>query len=105
MERISIAYETLLGWSLAHRKSVLAIALVSFLASFPLMKLVGTEFVPEPDLSELQVQFKTPVGASLALTTQKAGQAEAALREFPEVKYTYATINTGFVQGKNRVNI
>src|SRR6185436_10249803 len=26
-------------------------------------------------------------------------------REFPEVKVTYATVNTGFVQGKNKVNI
>ena len=105
MERVSNAYARLLVWSLAHRKSVVAIAVAAFLASFPLMTFVGSEFVPEPDLSELQVQFKTPVGASLELTTQKAGQAEAALREFAEVKYTYATINTGFVQGKNRVNI
>ena len=105
MDRISAAYERLLAWSLARRKTVLAIAFVSFFASFPLMKLVGSEFVPEPDLSELQVQFKTPVGASLELTTQKARQAEAALREFAEVKYTYATVNTGFVQGKNKVNI
>src|SRR4029077_11901340 len=42
---------------------------------------------------------------SLALTQAKAQQAEAALREFPEVKVTYATVNTGFVQGKNKVNI
>jgi HAE1 family hydrophobic/amphiphilic exporter-1 len=105
MDRVSARYEGLLAWSLAHRKSVVAIALTSFLASFPLMKMVGTEFVPEPDLSELQVQFKTPVGSSLELTTQKARQAEAALREFAEVKYTYATVNTGFVQGKNRANI
>jgi len=105
MERLSAAYERVLGWSLAHRKSVLVIAAVSFFASFPLMKFVGTEFVPEPDLSELQVQFKTPVGSSLELTQAKARQAEAALREFPEVKYTYATINTGTLLGKNRVNI
>jgi HAE1 family hydrophobic/amphiphilic exporter-1 len=105
MERVSNTYGRLLAWSIAHRKTVLAIAVAAFLASFPLMTFVGSEFVPEPDLSELQVQFKTPVGASLELTTQKAGQAEAALREFAEVKYTYATINTGFVQGKNRVNI
>ncbi|HUN70517.1 MAG TPA: efflux RND transporter permease subunit [Burkholderiales bacterium] len=105
MERFSAGYGRLLGWSLAHRRTVLAIAFASFLASFLLMKFVGSEFVPEPDLSELQVQFKTPVGASLELTTQKARQAEAALREFAEVKYTYATVNTGFVQGKNRVNI
>jgi HAE1 family hydrophobic/amphiphilic exporter-1 len=105
MERLSRLYEHALAWSLAHRKSVLAIAAASFLASFPLLKLVGSEFVPEPDLSELQVQFKTPVGSSLELTQSKAEQAEAALREFPEVKYTYATVNTGTVQGKHRVNI
>ena len=105
MERLSAGYERLLGWSLAHRKTVLAIAAASFLASFPLMKFLGSEFVPEPDLSELQVQFKTPVGSSLELTQSKAEQAEAALREFAEVKYTYATVNTGTVQGKNRVNV
>ncbi|MGA8048666.1 MAG: efflux RND transporter permease subunit [Burkholderiales bacterium] len=105
MDRLSEGYRRLLGWSLAHRKTVLAIAATSFLASFPLMKFVGTEFVPEPDLSELQVQFKTPVGSSLELTQAKAQQAESALREFPEVRYTYTTINTGVVQGKNRVNV
>ena len=105
MERLSAGYERLLGWSLAHRKSVLAIAAATFLASFPLMRWVGSEFVPEPDLSELQVQFKTPVGSSLELTQAKARQAEAALREFPEVQHTYTTINTGVVLGKNRVNV
>ncbi|HXZ92597.1 MAG TPA: efflux RND transporter permease subunit [Burkholderiales bacterium] len=105
MDRLSEGYRRLLGWSLAHRKTVLAIAATSFLAAFPLMKLVGTEFVPEPDLSELQVQFETPVGSSLELTQAKAQQAESALREFPEVRYTYTTINTGVVQGKNRVNV
>ena len=55
MERLSTGYERLLDWSLAHRRSVLAIAAATFLASFPLMKWVGSEFVPEPDRSELQV--------------------------------------------------
>jgi hydrophobic/amphiphilic exporter-1 (mainly G- bacteria), HAE1 family len=105
MARLSAGYERLLSWSLVHRKTVLAVALSSFLVAFPLMKFLGSEFVPEPDLSELQVQFKTPVGSSLELTQAKAEQAEAALREFPEVKYTYTTVNTGTVLGKNRANI
>ena len=105
MDSLSASYARLLTWSLAHRKTVLIIAIVSFLGSFPLMKYVGSEFVPEPDLSELQVQFTTPVGSSLELSTQKARQTEEALREFAEVKYTYATINTGFAQGKNNVNV
>jgi HAE1 family hydrophobic/amphiphilic exporter-1 len=105
MERLSRLYEKALAWSLRHRRAVLVLAAAAFLGSFPLMRFLGSEFVPEPDLSELQVQFKTPVGSSLELTQAKAEQAEAALREFPEVKHTYATVNTGFVQGKNRVNI
>jgi HAE1 family hydrophobic/amphiphilic exporter-1 len=105
MARVSERYERLLGWSLAHRKTVVALAVATFVSSCGMIQFVGTEFVPEPDLSELQVQFKTPVGAALELTSQKARQAEAALREFAEVKYTYATVNTGFVQGKNKVNI
>ena len=105
MEHLSAAYERLLGWSLAHRKTVLAIAFVSFFSAFPLLQFVGTEFVPDPDLSELQVQFAAPVGSSIELTQDKARQVDAALREFPEVRHTYATINTGFGQGKNNANI
>ena len=105
MERVSLAYERLLGWSLSHRKSVMVLALVAFFGSFPLLKYIGSEFVPEPDLSELQVQFKTPVGSSLALTTAKAQQVEAALRDFPEIRNTYTTVNTGLVQGKHRANV
>ncbi|HEX7055234.1 MAG TPA: efflux RND transporter permease subunit [Burkholderiales bacterium] len=105
VEGLSARYERLLAWSLGHRKSVLAIAAAAFFGSFPLIALVGSEFVPEADLSELQVQLKTPVGSSLELTQAKAGQAAAALHEFPEVLRTYATVNTGAVQGKNRINI
>lgn len=105
MIRLSKGYEALLAWSLDHRKTVLAIAAAAFLASFPLMQLLGSEFVPEGDLSELQVQFTTPVGSSLELTSAKASQAEAAIREFPEVLRTYTTINTGFSRGRNSVNM
>jgi HAE1 family hydrophobic/amphiphilic exporter-1 len=41
------------------------------------------------------------VGSSLELTEARARQIDAALREFPEVRYTVATINSGFAQGKN----
>jgi len=104
-DMLEVRYQALLAWSLDHRKKVLAIAVGSFVGAFALLPFVGTEFVTEPDLNELQVQFTTPVGSSLALTQSKVEQADAALREFREVKYTYATVNTGFSRGKNSVNI
>jgi HAE1 family hydrophobic/amphiphilic exporter-1 len=104
-QRLEKRYELLLAWSLDHRKSVLGIALGSLLGALALLPFLGSEFVPEPDLNELQVQFVVPVGSALELTQAKAEQADAALHEFAEVKYTYTTINTGFSRGKHAVNM
>ncbi|MDK9701632.1 MAG: efflux RND transporter permease subunit [Sulfuritalea sp.] len=103
--RLEKRYELLLAWALDHRKSVLGIAVASLVGALALLPFLGSEFVPEPDLNELQVQFVTPVGSSLELTQAKAEQADAALHEFPEVQYTYTTINTGFSRGKHSVNM
>ena len=104
-QRLEKRYELLLAWSLDHRKTVLGIALASMLGALALLPFLGSEFVPEADLDELQVQFVTPVGSALELTQAKAAQADAALHEFAEVKYTYTTINTGFSRGKHAVNM
>ncbi|HVL59033.1 MAG TPA: efflux RND transporter permease subunit [Burkholderiaceae bacterium] len=105
MERLERGYVALLRWGLAHRAATIVVALAIFGASFPLMRWVGTEFVPQADNNELYVQLYTPAGSSLELTQQKVRQAEAALREIDGVLYTYATINTGTVQGKNYASI
>ena len=93
-------YETILGWSLRHRLSTLGLALLTLLASFAMVPLLGTEFVPKADYSETFVTFYTPVGSSIETTQAKARQVEAILRELPQVKYTLATINTGQAAGK-----
>ena len=101
VQAFSRFYQRLLGWSLRHRAATLGLAALIFLGSFALVPLLGSEFVPQADFSETQVNFQTPVGSSLELTEAKARQVDAALRELPEVLYTYATINAGNTQGKN----
>jgi hydrophobic/amphiphilic exporter-1 (mainly G- bacteria), HAE1 family len=105
IRRAGERYTELLSWALAHRKSVFAIAAASFLGAFALVPKIGSEFVPEADLAEIMVQLNTPVGSSLEFTQTKTQQAEAALREFPQVMYTYASINTGTSLGKNYATI
>lgn len=108
MAKLQAGYVAMLRWSLkstGHRLLTIAIAVGSLLACIPLLKLVGTEFVPQADNNELYMQFYTPVGSSLDLTQDKVLQAEQALREFPGVIETYATINTGTVQGKNYATV
>ncbi len=101
MEGLERGYVSLLRWSLGNRWKAALIALASFLAAFPLMGKIGREFVPQADNNEIYVRLYTPVGSSLALTQEKVIQAQAALREFDGVQFTYATINTGAVQGRN----
>lgn len=107
MDWLSHTYQRTLRWSLRHRKSTLAIALLSFVLglAMPATGLIGTEFVPQADYSRAGVTFQTPVGSSLALTESKARQVEAILREFPEVRDLYTTINTGAAQGRHYATI
>ena len=105
VQAFSRFYQRLLGWSLRHRAATLALAALTFSGSFALVPLLGSEFVPQADYSETQVSFQTAVGSSLELTESKARQVDAALRELPEVLYTYATINAGNTQGKNTASV
>ncbi|WP_395692424.1 efflux RND transporter permease subunit [Piscinibacter sp.] len=100
-EWLGEVYQQLLGWSLQHKLATLALAAATLVGSFVLIPILGAEFVPKADLSETQINFYTPVGSSLEVTEQRARQADAALREFPEVRYTVATINSGGSSGKN----
>ncbi len=98
-------YGRVLAWALRKRKTALTLAFSTFFGSFLLVPMIGSEFVPEADLGEAQVTIKTPVGSSLEYTLAKTRQAEAALREFPEVDATYATVNSGTSIGKNNAQI
>jgi hydrophobic/amphiphilic exporter-1 (mainly G- bacteria), HAE1 family len=93
------SYQGALRWSLKHKLATLGLALATFVGSIFMVPLLGTEFVPKADFSETSLSFHTPVGSSLAATEAKTRQVEAVLREFPEVKYTLATLNTGNAVG------
>jgi HAE1 family hydrophobic/amphiphilic exporter-1 len=105
MRKLEAGYVSVLRWGLANRWKTLGLALLSLVAALGIGRHLGSEFVPQADNNELFVQFYTPVGSSLDLTIEKTRQVEAALREFPETVYTYATINTGTLQGKNYASV
>ena len=99
-DRMADAYQAILRWSLLHRLTTVAMAVAVFVGSIFMVPLLGTEFVPKADFSETNVNFYTPVGSSLEATEAKAKQVDAIAREFPEVRYTVTTINSGNAQGK-----
>ena len=99
-ESLADTYQGILRWSLGHSLVTVLLALGIFVGSVFMVPLLGTEFVPKSDFSETSLNFYTPVGSSLEVTEAKARQVEAIVREFPEVRYTLSTINTGNAQGK-----
>jgi HAE1 family hydrophobic/amphiphilic exporter-1 len=99
-DKLIALYQRILKWALAHRPATVGLAIGIFLLSIFMVPLLGTEFVPKADFSETTVNFYTPVGSSLEVTEAKAQQVEAIIREFPEVRYTLSTINTGAANGK-----
>jgi len=105
MDGILAVYNPLLRFSLRRRWLVMLGAAAIFFGSFTLVPLIGTEFVPSADMGEISVKVTAPVGSSLDYTETKLGQAEAALREFPEVDYTYGAVNSGDAVGRNQASI
>jgi CzcA family heavy metal efflux pump len=105
IEWLHEVYGSVLEWALAHRKSVIGIALVSFFASFAIVPLVGTEFIPETDEGFISLRLNTPVGSSLEYTDGKVQQVEAMLKNVPEIALAMTTIGTEEGRNYARVNL
>ncbi|WP_375173584.1 efflux RND transporter permease subunit [Pseudooceanicola sp.] len=98
-------YRGLLRVVLRWRKTTLLAALGFFFGGLALFPIVGAEFVPPADNSELQVDLELPVGTSLDRTAEKIVQVDAITRQFPEVIGTYATVNSGTNSGENSASV
>ncbi len=105
LEQLGDVYTRIISWALRHRRITLLIAFMSLVGAFVLASRIGGEFVPEPDLSEINVRFETPTGSALEYTQEKVNQVTRIIREYPEVVATYATINSGMDTGKERAGI
>ena len=89
---LHVRYERALRWALGHRLTVTAVALLAFLAAFPILGLLGGDFFPDYNRGEYQVTFKATPGATLRETGERALEMVRRLRQIPDVEYTYTTI-------------
>jgi HAE1 family hydrophobic/amphiphilic exporter-1 len=94
-EWITGGYRHLIRWGLKFRKTVLGIAVLSFVGTFFLFPLVGVEFIPATDNGNFSITVETPAGSSKEYTAAKMRQAEKVVRSFPVVKTTYSTVAGG----------
>src|SRR6202007_3005091 len=87
LHSVELYYLRMLRWSLAHRRAILAICVVTFLSTFGLYRLVGRDWIPADDQSELNSSYTLPEGTSLEKTTQTAQAIAEKVAAFPEVAF------------------
>jgi hydrophobe/amphiphile efflux-1 (HAE1) family protein len=93
----SASYGRALALSLDHRWKVVVGALVLFALSMTSIMWINKEFMPDQDIGVFLIQFQTPVGSSLAFTSNKAAQMEEILKTNPDI--THYFVNVGGFEG------
>ena len=85
-------YGKLLEWALDHRGTVAWVAAGTLALTFPLNALVGRDFIPADDQSELTVVFDAPVGTSLQGTAKIATHLAQEIERNKAVSFAWASV-------------
>lgn len=102
-DRQADSYKRLIGWALDHRWSMVTLAGLSFVGAIWLQATVGkSDFIPESDRSEFDIDVQTPPGSNLDYMRLKLEEIGRIVRAHPEVVYTYSIV--GDAAGSGRVD-
>jgi len=85
----------LVRWCVRHRKTVIVLTLLAFIASLGLFRLVQQQFFPVSGRLELMVDLKLAEGASLKATEAEVVRLEKMLAERAGVDNYVAYVGTG----------
>jgi HAE1 family hydrophobic/amphiphilic exporter-1 len=92
-EGLESVYSKILGWALRHKKLTVFIAICIFVFSIALVPKIGTEFVPEEDTGDLNVQVELPVGTRVEETNKISREIEELFKkDVPEARTIFARI-------------
>jgi hydrophobic/amphiphilic exporter-1 (mainly G- bacteria), HAE1 family len=102
-DHVAEKYGELLGWSLDHRKTILAVSgglLVLSLALVPL-GFIGSEFMTDSDRGEFAINIDLPLGTTIAKTDSTVHAVERIVAAMPEVQMYLSTSGKQQSQWKN----
>jgi len=88
-------YQQMIGWALAHRKTVVAVTTAMILLSFTLIPLVGTEFLPVGDMGEVNIDVTLPVGTLLSETEKTVDRIAEQILQIDEVDVIFTSAGQG----------
>lgn len=85
-------YVRILRWSLDHPVKILLCAAVLFLMALALVPggYIGSEFVTQPDMSQILIGLELPPGAKLEQTNFMAQRVAGSVSKIPEVEAVFS---------------
>jgi len=89
------AYRSTLGWGLAHRWAVVAVAGAMFLSSFYFFRALPVELAPQQDEGKFFISMRAPAGSSIRYMEEKLREAERIVGAHSEVETVYGVIGLG----------
>lgn len=92
---ISGSYSKLLHWSLRHPVPTLIVALLIFVASLGLTKVIGFSLFPKSEKPMFLITVETPDGTALSETDRVARYVEGEIKKAPEVLYSTTNVGKG----------
>ncbi len=102
MER---GYGRVLGFSMRHRRLIVALSVLTFFSTIPLGMVARKGFLPIDDRAQFEVIVRLPEGRSVAATELVAQRIARLIREYPEVTATLVTIGDDAQKTPNRARI
>lgn len=98
-------YSNVLKWSLGHKRYVIIAIFLLIIGSIALIPagFVGTEFIPQSDRGELNIQIDLAGSTPLKETNAKVAQIERIILKHPEVVNVFSKVGTqsGTSMGSN----
>jgi HAE1 family hydrophobic/amphiphilic exporter-1 len=80
-------YERTIRWSLRHKRLVLIVSFLFFFGTFFLLKIIGTDFMPQSDESRLDATIELQAGLRVEETMKTTKKLEKMIMErYPEVE-------------------
>lgn len=89
-------YTNVLKWSLSHKRYVIIAVSVCIIGSIALIPsgFVGTEFIPQSDRGELNIQIDLAGSTPLKETNRKVSEIESIILKHPEVVNVFSKVGT-----------
>ncbi|MGH9787687.1 MAG: efflux RND transporter permease subunit [Candidatus Acidiferrales bacterium] len=83
-------YMSALTWALDHRRAVVAISVLTLASTFVFYGLVGRDWIPADDQSELNSSVNLPEGTALDITTATMTDMTNKIEALPEIDFVHA---------------